>query len=92
MVHLLDFKMNKSITKYEHGDFFNSSTHATVSPSESLVLAGNCDGSIYYWDKFKGGIVKRVTGHDGPVTALQYHFMSSILATADKEGSLILWQ
>ena len=78
--------------KYEHKDFFNSSAHATISPSESLVLAGNCDGFIYYWNKFKGDLVKRVSGHDGPMTAINYQFMSSLLATGDKEGSVILWQ
>jgi len=55
-----------------------------VSPSESLILAGNCDGSIYYWNRFKGDFVKKVSGHDGAVTALNYTFMNSMLASADK--------
>ena len=84
--------MNKSVSKYEHKDFFNSATQATISPSESLVLAGNCDGGIYYWNKFKGDMVKRVTGHEGSVTAISYQFMSSVLASGDKEGNMILWQ
>jgi WD40 repeat protein len=92
VVHLLDLKMNKSISKYEHPDFFNSAAQGTISPSESLVLAGNCDGTIYYWNRFQGDLVKKVTGHDGAVTSMNYHFMSSILASGDKEGSLILWQ
>ena len=91
-VHLLDLKMNKCIGKYQHQKFYNSAAHATISPSESLVLAGNCDGSIYYWNRYKGDLVRKITGHDGPVTALHYHFMSSTLASADKDGSLILWQ
>ena len=33
VIHLLDLKMNKSVMKYEHKDFFNSSAHATISPS-----------------------------------------------------------
>lgn len=33
VIHLFDLKMNKSVCKYEHKDFFNSSTHATMSPS-----------------------------------------------------------
>lgn len=36
--------------------------------------------------------MKKVTGHEGPVTAIYYHFMSSVLATGDKEGGMILWQ
>jgi WD40 repeat protein len=90
--HLLDMKMNKSIAKFEHKDFFNSSTQTCFSPSEAFVLAGNCDGSIYYWDRFKLDMVKKVSGHDGAITAINYNFMSSLLASADKEGSLIIWQ
>jgi WD40 repeat protein len=81
---ILDLKMNKTVAKYEHKDFFNSSTHACLSPSEGLVLAGNCDGSIYYWNRFKGDMVKKVSGHDGAVTALSYNFISSLLVSADK--------
>lgn len=32
-VHLIDFKMNKSIVKYEYKDYFNTSVRADVSPS-----------------------------------------------------------
>ena len=56
------------------------------------MLAGNCDGSIYYWNRFKGEMMRKVSGHDGAVTVMGYNFMSSVLASADKEGSLILWQ
>ena len=33
-----------------------------------------------------------MTGHDGAITAISYPFMSSVLASGDKEGSVILWQ
>ena len=91
-VHLLDLKMNKVVGKYENGDFFNSATQATISPSEGLVLAGNCDGTIFYWNRHKGDLERKVTAHDSAITSLNYHFMSSMLASGDKEGSLILWQ
>ncbi len=84
--------MNKAVNKYDHRDFFNSAAQGAISPSEELILSGNCDGSIYYWSRFKGDMVRKVTGHEGPVTAINYNFMSSILATGDKEGSVILWQ
>jgi WD40 repeat protein len=91
-IHILDLKMNKSIAKFDHRDFFNSAAHAAISPSEGLVLAGNCDGSVYYWNRFKGEFMKRVSGHDSAVTAINYTFMNSMLASADKNGDLILWQ
>ena len=37
-------------------------------------------------------MMKRVSGHDAAVTALSYNFMSSLLVSGDKEGSLIIWQ
>lgn len=92
VIHILDLKMNKSIAKFEHRDFYNSSTHCALSPSETLLLAGNCDGSIYYWNRYSGEFQRKVSGHDGAATALSYSFMNSLLASADKEGSLVLWQ
>ena len=92
IIHLLDLKMNKSMAKYEHKDFFNTSVRADISPAENFVVAGNCDGSIYYWQKDKKQFERKVSGHDSPVTALKYHFISSILASCDKDGSVILWQ
>lgn len=65
---------------------------ADISPSESYVVAGNCDGAIYYWNTSKKTFERRVTGHDGPISTLRYNFMSGILASADKEGNLIIWQ
>jgi len=47
-------------------------------------MAGNCDGSIYYWNRFKGDFVKRISGHDGAVTAISYNYMSNMLASGDK--------
>lgn len=52
-IHLMDFKMNKSVCKYEHKDFFNTSMHADISPSETHVVSGNCDGYLYFWNKDK---------------------------------------
>ena len=63
MIYLLDMKMNKAIEKFEHKDFFNTSVHADISPSENYVVAGNCDGSIYYWNVNKKSFEKKVSGH-----------------------------
>ncbi len=56
------------------------------------MVAGNCDGAIYYWNVAKKTFEKRVTGHDGPINTLRYNFMSGILASGDNEGNLIIWQ
>lgn len=32
-MHLLDLKMNKSIAKYEHKDFFNTAAQGDITPS-----------------------------------------------------------
>mgnify|MGYP003684152219 CR=1 FL=1 len=32
-IHMLDLKMNKSIAKYEHKDFFNTQVKADISPT-----------------------------------------------------------
>ena len=84
--------MNKSIAKFEHKDFFNTSVRADISPSEHFVVAGNCDGHLYYWNRDKKELEKKVSGHECPITCLKYHFISSILSSCDKDGNVILWQ
>lgn len=55
-------------------------------------MAGNCDGYLYYWNRSKGSFERKVSAHDFPVTTLKYHFLSGVLASCDKDGSVILWQ
>ena len=55
--------MNKSVCKYESKDFFNTIAKAELSPTEKYVVAGNCDGYLYYWNKDKGTMEKRISGH-----------------------------
>jgi WD40 repeat protein len=55
-------------------------------------VAGNCDGALYYWNMNSKKFEKRVSGHEGPINCLKYNFMSGVLASADKEGNLVLWQ
>lgn len=65
---------------------------ADISPSEGLIVGGNCDGYLYYWNREKRNMEKRVSGHDCPITALKYHFMSGVLTSCDREGNIIIWQ
>ena len=83
-VYLLDLKMSKVVRKYEHERFYNSAARAAISPSESLLLAGNCDGAIYYWERCEGHFAGKISGHDGVLNVLEYHQTSKTLATADK--------
>ena len=56
-------------------------------------MAGNSDGSIYYWNKDKESLEKKISdGHEKSITTMKYHFMSSVLATCDKEGNVTIWQ
>lgn len=50
-IYLMDMKMNKAVKKYEHKDFFNTAVQADISPSENYIVAGNCDGYLYYWSR-----------------------------------------
>lgn len=84
--------MNKSVAKYESKDYFNTLAKAEISPSEKYIVAGNCDGYIYYWNKDKQTMEKKVSGHDSTITALKYQFVSSIIASCDKEGNVVIWQ
>jgi WD40 repeat protein len=43
--------MNKLLHKYQGKQYSNGNARAEISPSEKYVVAGNSDGSIYYWNK-----------------------------------------
>ena len=56
------------------------------------LFSGSDDGSIIYWNKEKGTIEKRMIGaHPAEVVALALHPKGNLLASADQEGTLRLW-
>lgn len=91
-IHLVDIKTNKSLHKFEAKDYFNKVGNVEVSTSEKYVIAGNCDGYVYYWNRDKKQFDKKISGHDYGITHLK--FMDGPdrkLVTCDSQGNVILW-
>ena len=82
--------MNKSIKKYEGQDYCNTAGRALASRSEKYIIAGNCDGYIYYWNKEKGSFEKKVSGHDYGINVLRYG-KNGKLVSCDSQGNVIVW-
>lgn len=62
------------------------------SQDEATILSGSEDFQVYLWDLLSGQVVKRLSGHTGPVTSLcQHPKINSLLLSASSDGTIKLW-
>jgi WD40 repeat protein len=61
-----------------------------VAPGGAKLAVGANDGAAYLLDPVTGHLVSRLTGHDGPVTAVAFDGASR-LVTGDSAGTLRVW-
>jgi len=50
-----------------------------------------CDDFALVWDTFSGKVVRKLTGHKGPVYSAAYSPDGSLLATVSEDGTARLW-
>jgi len=50
-----------------------------------------CDDFALVWDSFSGKVVRKLTGHEGPVYSAAYSPDGSLLATVSEDGTARLW-
>jgi hypothetical protein len=61
------------------------------SPDGKLLVSGGYDGSVRMWDVATGDEVSEFKGHDRQVTAIGFSADGTTLATADKQGNILVW-
>lgn len=67
-------------------------TSLAVDPSGEVVVAGTMDPfHIYTWSLQNGKLLDILTGHVGPISALQFHPTRGTLASASWDGSVKIW-
>jgi transcription initiation factor TFIID subunit 5 len=59
-------------------------------PNGAYVFTGG-DKNVRMWDCNRGTAVRMFTGHTGNITAIECSPNGQILASADDQGSIILW-
>ncbi len=67
---------------------------AEIAPNRDLILAGVGEKVIVFWSEasvWGGENLLQLTGHSGPVLAIEFSNSGEILATADYNGNIILW-
>lgn len=64
---------------------------ACFSSDDKAVLMGNKDGSIGCWSVDSGALVKKLTGHTGPVGCIAANPKYAMFASCDTSTALWLW-
>ncbi|KAJ6144141.1 hypothetical protein N7470_008036 [Penicillium chermesinum] len=60
-------------------------------PNCAYVFTSSCDHTVRMWAVTTGNAVRMFTGHTGNITALECSRDGKILASADDQGSIFLW-
>jgi WD40 repeat protein len=61
------------------------------SPSAELLISGDSDGRLRWWDVHSGHCVRVQEGHRGAVQGLKVSPDGSKLASCGDDGAILLW-
>jgi WD40 repeat protein len=61
------------------------------SPDGSVLLAGDNDGAVRFFDPRSGRLLLRLEGHRGPVDAFAFSPDGRRLATLSQDGTALVW-
>jgi WD40 domain-containing protein len=67
-------------------------TAIAAHPSRPLVVLGERDGSLSWWDARSGQCLGRVQAHDGRVRALAIATRTGLVLSASQDGTAALWR
>lgn len=63
----------------------------TFNNSDSSILSGSEDGSIYIWDFLTTKVVSVLKGHTDTVSSISYHPKLDIAVSASFDGTIRVW-
>jgi WD40 repeat protein/serine/threonine protein kinase len=67
-------------------------TLASVSGSSLTVpQTASKPGELYLWDTLTGELLKKLSGHAGPLTGVSFHPSGSMIATSSWDRTIRLW-
>jgi RNA polymerase sigma factor (sigma-70 family) len=66
-------------------------TVVTFSSDGSILIAGDRDGGIRFWDRSQGTEFRRLSAHRGAVTAIALSSDRTLLASAGQDHVIRLW-
>ncbi|GMV26290.1 MAG: hypothetical protein AMXMBFR58_23210 [Phycisphaerae bacterium] len=91
-VNLYDAATGSLVRELESTGLNNIPWTVIFSPDGSRVIAGNWSRHIDVWDTQSGRLVRRLTGHRGLVTDLEFRPREpNILASSAADGQVMLW-
>lgn len=102
IVSVLSASLDGTVRAFDLGRYRNFRTFAAPEPcqfsciavdaSGDLVAAGGLDTfSVHVWAVRTGQLLDLLTGHEGPVSGLEFAPNSAVLASASWDRSVRLW-
>ena len=65
---------------------------AVISPNGRYVVSGAADGSLVVWGLADGSLEGALRGHTDAIVSATFSAASTVLATAARNGDLIIWE
>lgn len=66
-------------------------SRSCISADDNYIAAGYTDGSVYVWSRLRSEIVSTLKGHLAPVLSCSWSGLGKPLASADKNGTVFIW-
>ncbi|KAF8969538.1 hypothetical protein BGZ46_010659 [Entomortierella lignicola] len=90
-LRILDVRTYETITVL-HADGYKTGTNwskACFSPDGQYVVSGSADGTLYYWSRDDGSVVKTTKEQSGPIVGVSWS--GSNVVSAEKDKTVVLW-
>ncbi len=62
------------------------------SPDGTLIVSGDSEGKIFFWDVTTSKQLRRLQGHQGPVNSVVWHpHQASMVFSGGQDGKILVW-
>jgi tRNA A-37 threonylcarbamoyl transferase component Bud32 len=91
VLYLWDAVADRPVRRVDRPVHFASVDCVAQSSTSGLAASGGGDGVILLWDREKGRFLRDLVGHAGAITSLAFRPDGARLASASRDGHVILW-
>jgi pre-mRNA-processing factor 17 len=62
------------------------------SPDGSLLVSGDSEGKLFFWDVVTSKQLRKLQGHAGPVNSVVWHpHQASMVFSGGQDGKILVW-
>jgi pre-mRNA-processing factor 17 len=62
------------------------------SPDGTLIVSGDSEGKLFFWDVTTSKQLRKLQGHQGPVNSVVWHpHQASMVFSGGQDGKILVW-